>query len=117
MFVAREPGLFGARDGVDIRRRDGGREGHLAGACTRHEPRQQIAGAVFAVRVNDGVETVELLFGFDRVDVGELMNMSVKNHTVSVSQGYRAVAMKNSQLSETVRWLQGPSPCVSRERL
>ena len=55
------------------------------------------------MRVDDGVEAVEPFLGLDGVNVGELMDMSVKNHTVSVSQGYRAVAMKNSQLSETVR--------------
>ena len=87
VLIAREPGLFGARDGVDVWRRHGGRKRHLAGTRPLHEPRQQISGAVLAVHVDDGIEAVEPFLGFNGVDVGELMDMSVENHTETIVAG------------------------------
>ena len=56
VLVAREPGLLLGRDGVDVRRRDRGREADLQLAGPLEQRREEVAGAGLAVGVDDGVE-------------------------------------------------------------
>ena len=56
VFVAGEPRFHLARDRVHVRGRHGGRERHLTLAGAIEQTGEEIAGAYFAVHVDDGVE-------------------------------------------------------------
>jgi hypothetical protein len=80
VLVAGEPRFELARDGVDVRRADRGREAHLAGAGAIEQLREEESGPALAVRVDHGVERVEPLLSLGRIDVGQLVHESVEDH-------------------------------------
>ena len=91
VLVAGEPRFLLARDRVDVRRRHRGRERHLAGGRSLHQPGEQVAGTRLAVGVDDGVEAVQPLLGLGRIDVGQLVHVAVEDHggqSRSVTDGY-----------------------------
>ena len=91
VFVAGEPRLHLARNGVDVRRGHRGRERHLALAGSFEQSGQQVARADLAVHVDHRIERVEPLLGFTRVGVGKLMYGTVEEHerqSRRVTRGY-----------------------------
>ncbi len=69
VLVAGEPGLLVGRDGVDVRRRDGGGKADLVGPGPLEELHEQEASPGLAVGVEDGIEGVDPFRRLLRIDV------------------------------------------------
>ena len=80
VFVAGEPRLLVAGDGVHVRGRDRGGEVDLLGPGALEELHEQEAGPGASLGVDDGVERVDPFRGLLGVDVGKLMRHSVEEH-------------------------------------
>ena len=91
VLVAGKPGLGVGRDGVDVRRRDGGGEVDLLGPGPLVELHEEVARPGPAAGVDDGVERVEPLLCLARIGVGYLVTYPVEQHlsTVPVPGGWR----------------------------
>ena len=87
VLVAGEPRLGVGRDGVDVGRRDGGREVDLLGARPLQELHEQVARPGPAAGVDDGVERVEPLLRLARIGVGDLVADPVEQHHPTVPAG------------------------------
>ncbi len=80
VLVAGEPRLLVGRDGVDVRRRDGGREADLVLPGPLEQLHQQEPGPGLAAGVEDGVEGVDPLRRLLGIDVGQLVRETVEYH-------------------------------------
>ena len=80
VLVAGEPRLFVGRDGVDVGGRDSGREADLGCSRPLEQLHEQEPGPVTTALLDDGVEGVEPLLGLGRVDVGNLVRVTVEDH-------------------------------------
>ena len=80
VLVAGEPRLLVGRDGVHVRRADGGRETDLLLPGPLQQLHQEEPGPGLAVGVEDRVEGVDPLRRLLRVGVGELMRKAVEDH-------------------------------------
>ena len=87
VLVAGEPGLRVGRDGVDVRRRDGGGELDLLRARPLQELHQEVARPGPASGVDDGVERVQPLLGLPRIGVRDLVADPVEQHFPTVPGG------------------------------
>ena len=85
VLIAGEPWLVLAWDGVDVGRTDRRRETDLALASAFEQLAEQEPGSSLAVRVDHAVEAFQPLLRLGRVDVGKLVDESVKDHVASLS--------------------------------
>ena len=73
-----------SRDGVDVRRRDRGREVDLLGAGPLQQLHEEVASARAASGIDDGIEGVEPFGGLGGVRVGNLVADPVEQHGSTV---------------------------------
>ena len=87
VFVAGEPRLLVARDGVHVGGRHGGREVDLHGPGPLEQLHEEEAGPGASLGVDDGVEGVDPLRRLLGVDVGKLVRHSVEEHDSMLRAG------------------------------
>ncbi len=102
VFVAGEPRLLLARNGVDVWRRHHGWETDLEFAAALEQLRDQVAGAGLSFDFDDGFEAVEPLLGLARIDVGQLVDEAIEDHGFILS--YARLLLVRGEWAGGVGW-------------